>query len=101
MLHDCLWHGKAVVRGTTGVRPHSLTAFGTGGTATRPPTAEGVPRASGGTPGRRECFPAQSATGAGYTGCGATACVDEGAQRAPHSNGPCVGRGGMGRLAAD
>ena len=33
---------------------------------------------------RGECFPALGATGASCTGCGATAHVDEVAQRAPH-----------------
>ena len=67
------------------------------------PTAEGVPWADGGAPGRRVCFPALGATSAGCTGCGATARVDEGAQRAPHPNGLSVeegGGGGRGRLVA-
>ena len=62
----------------------------------RLPTAEGVPRAGGGAPGRKECFPALGATGAGCTGYGATARVDEGAQRAPHPNGLSVGAWGGG-----
>ena len=92
------WHGKAVVRGTTRVRPALLDCLRhrwcchTGWV--RLPTAEGVPRANGGAPGRRECFPAQGATGASCTGCGATARVDEGAQRAPHPNGLSVDWGG-------
>ena len=66
------------------------------------PTAEGVPRAGGGAPGRRVCFPALGAASAGCTGCGATARVDEGAQRAPHPNGLSFeeGGGGRGRLVA-
>ena len=36
------------------------------------------------------------ATSAGCTGCGATARVDEGAQRAPHPNGLSVEEGGGG-----
>ena len=60
------------------------------------PTAEGVPWAGGGALGRRECFPALGATYAGCTGCGATARVDEGAQRAPHPNGLSVEEGGGG-----
>ena len=68
------------------------------------PTAEGVPWADGGAPRRRVCFPALGATSAGCTGCGATARVDEGAQRAPHPNGLSVeeggGGGGRGRLVA-
>ena len=60
------------------------------------PTAEGGPWAGGGAPGRRECFPALGATGASCTGCGATAHVDEGAQRAPHPNGLSVGWVGGG-----
>ena len=60
------------------------------------PTAEGVPWAGGGAPGRRVCFPALGATSAGCTGCGATARVDEGAQRAPHPNGLSVEEGGGG-----
>ena len=51
------------------------------------PTACGIPRAGGGAPGHRECFPALGATGAS---CGATARVDEGAQSAPHLNGLSV-----------
>ena len=99
------WHGKAVVRGTTVVRPALLDCLRHRWCChagwVRLPTAEGVPCAGGGAPGRRECFPAQGATGASCTGCGATARVDEGAQRAPHPNGLSVGRGGRGRLAAD
>ena len=56
-----------------------------------------------GAPGHGECFPALGATGAGCTGCGATARVDEGAQRAPHPNGLSVeegGGGGRGRQVA-
>ena len=66
------------------------------------PTAEGVPRAGGGAPGRRVCFPALGAASAGCTGCGAAARVDEGAQRAPHPNGLSFeeGGGGRGRLVA-
>ena len=60
------------------------------------PTAEGVPWADGGAPGHRVCFPALGATSAGCTGCGATARVDEGAQRAPHPNGLSVEEGGGG-----
>ena len=92
------WHGKAVVCGTTGVRPALLDCLrhrwccGLGPA----PTAEGVPRAGGGAPGRRECFPALGATGAGCTGCGATARVDKGAQRAPHPNGLSVEEEGGG-----
>ena len=64
------------------------------------PTAEGVPWAGGGAPGRRVCFPALGATSAGCTGCGATARVDEGAQRAPHPNGLSLEGGGGGLLPA-
>ena len=96
------WHGKAVVRGTNGVRPALLDCLRRRWCChagwVRLPTAEGVPRAGGGAPGRKECFPALGATGAGCTGCGATARVDEGAQRAPHPNGLSVGRGGGGQL---
>ena len=92
------WHGKAVVRGTTGVRPALLDCLRHRWCChagwVRLPTAEGVPRAGGGAPGRKECFPALGATGAGCTGCGATARVDEGAQRAPHPNGTWEGGGG-------
>ena len=88
------WHGKAVVRGTTGVRPALLDCLRHRWCChagwVQLPTAEGVPRAGGGAPGRRECFPALGATGAGCTGCGATARVDEGAQRAPHPDGLSV-----------
>ena len=101
------WHGKAVVRGTTGVIPALLDCLWHRWCChagwVRLPTAEGVPRAGGGAPGRRECFPALGATGAGCTGCGATARVDEGAQRAPHPNGLSVeegGGGGRGRQVA-
>ena len=97
-------HGKAVVRGTIGVRPALLDCLRHRWCChagwVRLPTAEGVPQAGGGALRRRECFPAQGATGASCTGCGATARVDEGAQRAPHPNGLSVGRGGRGRLAA-
>ena len=44
---------------------------------------------------------AGGAIGAGCIGCGATARVDEDAQRAPHPNGLSVGRGDRGWLAAD
>ena len=98
------WHGKAVV-GTTGVRPALLDCLRHRWCChagwVRLPTAEGVPWAGGGAPGRRECFPALGATGASCTGCGATARVDEGAQRAPHPNGFSVepkGGGGGGLL---
>ena len=96
------WHGKAVVRGTTAVRPALLDCLRHGWCChagwVRLPTAEGVPRAGGGAPGRRECFPALGATGAGCTGCGTTARVDKGAQSAPHPNGLSVEeRGGGGR----
>ena len=64
------------------------------------PTAEGVPWADGGAPGHRVCFPALGATSAGCTGCGATARVDEGAQRAPHPNGLSVEEGGGGQGSA-
>ena len=65
---------------------HSLTAFGTGGAATW--AGSGSPRLrAGGAPGRRECFPALGATGASCTGCGATARVDEGVQRAEEGGG--------------
>ena len=95
------WQGMVVVRGTTGVRPALLDCLRhrwcCHAGLVRLPTAEGVPRAGGGAPGRRECFPAQGATGAGCTGCGATAHVDKGAQRAPHPNGlSVVARGGLG-----
>ena len=94
------WHGKVVVRGTTGVRPALLDCLRHRWCChagwVRLPTAEGVPRAGGGAPGRKECFPALGATGAGYTGCGATARVDDGAQRAPHPNGLSVEEGGGG-----
>ena len=99
------WHGKAVVRGTTGVRPALLDCLRhrwcCHAGRVRLPTAEGVPRAGGGAPGRKECFPALGATGAGCTGCGATARVDEGAQRAPHPNGLSVWGGGGGLPATD
>ena len=91
-----------MVRGTTGVRPALLDCLRHRWCChagwVRLPTAEGVPRAGGGAPGRKECFPALGATGAGCTGCGATARVDEGAQRAPHPNGLSVeeGSGGQG-----
>ena len=56
------WHGKAVVRGTTGVRPALLDCLRHRWCChvgwVWLPTAEGVPRAGGGAPGRRECFPA-------------------------------------------
>ena len=95
------WHRKAVVRGTTGVRPALLDCLRHRWCChagwVRLPMAEGVPRAGGGAPGRRECFPALGATGAGCTGCGATARVDEGAQRAPHPNGLSVVPGGGGQ----
>ena len=98
------WHGKAVVRGTTGVRPALLDCIRHRWCChagwVRLPTAEGVPRASGGAPGRRECFPALGATGAGCTGCGATARGDEGAQWAPHPNGLSVEEGGGGQGSA-
>ena len=59
------WHGKAVVRGTTGVRPALLDCLRHRWCChagwVRLPTAEGVPRAGGGAPRRRECFPAQGA----------------------------------------
>ena len=90
-----------------GSDPHSLTTFGTGHRWCSHvrwvwlPTAEGVPRAGGGALGRKECFLALGATGASYTGWGATARVAEGAKRAPHPNGLSIGKGGMGRLAAD
>ena len=78
------WHKKAVVRGTTRVKPTLLDCLRHRWCChagwIRLPTAEGVPRAGGGAPGRRECFPALGATGAGCTGCGATARVDEGAR---------------------
>ena len=78
------WHGKAVVRGTTGVRPALLDCLRHRWCChagwVRLPTAEGVPWASGGAPGRGECFPALGATGAGCTGCGTIARVDEGAR---------------------
>ena len=94
------WHRKAVVRGTTRVRPALLDCLRHRWCChagwVRLPTAEGVPWARGGTPGRRECFPAQGATGASCTGCGATARVDEGAQRAPHPNGLSIVVGGGG-----
>ena len=64
------------------------------------PTAEGVPWADGGAPGHSVCFPALGATSAGCTGCGATARVDEGAQRAPHPNGLSVEEGGGGQGSA-
>ena len=64
------------------------------------PTAEGVPWADGGAPGHGVCFPALGATSAGCTGCGATARVDEGAQRAPHPNGLSVEEGGGGQGSA-
>ena len=87
-----------MVRGTTGVRPALLDCLRHRWCChagwVRLPTAEGVPRAGGGAPGRKECFPALGATGAGCTGCGATARVDEGAQRAPHPNGLSVVQGG-------
>ena len=94
------WHGKAVVRGTARVRPALLDCLQHEWRChagwVRLPTAEGVPRAGGGALGRRECFPALGATGGGCTGCGATAHVDEGAQRAPHPNGlSVVAKGGL------
>ena len=90
------WHGMAVVRGTTGVRPELLDClrhawFCHEGRVGLP---EGVPRAGGGAPRRRECFPTQAAAGASCIGCGATVRVDEGAERAPHPNGLSVGLGG-------
>ena len=98
-------HGKAVVRGTIGVRPVLLDCprhrWCCHAGWVRLPAAEGVPRAGGGAPRRRECFPARGATGASCIGGGATARVDEGAQRAPHLNGLSVRRGGRGWLAAD
>ena len=88
-----------------GSDPHSLTALGTGGAATRAGSGSPRPRAyrgaGGGSPGRKECFPALGATGAGCTGCGATARVDEGAQRAPHPNGLSVVLGGGGGQSQD
>ena len=76
------WHGKVVVRGTTGVRPALLDCLRHRWCchAGWLPTAEGLPRAGGGAPGRRESFPALGATGAGCTGCGATTRIDEGAR---------------------
>ena len=80
---------------------HTPLPSGTGGAATwgwaRRPTAWGSP--GGGGPGRAVCFPALAPAGANCTGRGATARVDEGAQRAPHPNGlSVVGRGrGRGR----
>ena len=92
------WHGMVVVRGTTRVRPALLDCLRHRCCChagwVRLPTAEGVPRAGGGAPGRREWFPAMGATSAGCTSCGATARVDEGAQRAPHPNGLSVEEGG-------
>ena len=92
------WHGKAVVCGTTGVTPALLHCLRHRWCChagwVRLPTAEGVPRAGGGAPRRRECFPALGATGAGCTSCDATARVDEGAQRAPHPNGLSIEEGG-------
>ena len=46
------------------------------------PMAWGILRAGGGDPGRAECFPALGTTGANCTGCGATARLDKGAQKA-------------------
>ena len=90
-------HGKVVVCGTTGVRPTLLDCIQHRGCchvgSVWLPTAEGVPRAGGGAPGRSECFPALSASGASCTVCGATARVDQGAWRAPRPNGLSVGRG--------
>ena len=101
------WHGKAVVRGTTGVRLALLDCLRHRWCChvgwVWLPTAQGVPWAGGGAPGRRECFPALGATGAGCTGCtgcGATARVDEGAQRAPHPNGLAVEERGGGQGSA-
>ena len=74
-------HGKAVVRSTTGVRPALLDCLRHRGCCRMDwvwlPMACGAPRASGGAPGRRECFPAQGAAGASCTGCGATARVSQ------------------------
>ena len=93
-------HGKAVVRGTTGVRPALLECLWRRWCChvgwVWLPTAQGIPQAGGGAPGRTECFPALGAAGASCTSCGATARVDEGAQTAPHPNGLSVGRGGQG-----
>ena len=95
------WHGKAVVRGMTGVRPALLDCLWHRWCCHAGwvwlPTAEGIPREDGGAPVRRECFPALGATGASCTGCGATTRLDKGAQRAPHPNGLSVDiRGGWG-----
>ena len=85
------WHGKAVVRGATGVRPALLDCLRHRWCChvgwVWLPTTEGIPWAVGGAPGCRECFPALGATSASCTSCGATACVDEGAQRAPRPEG--------------
>ena len=87
-----------MIRGTTGVRPALLECLRQRWCChagwVRLPTAEGLPRAGGGAPGRRECFSALGATSAGCTGCGAIARVDEGARRAPHPNGLSAGEGG-------
>ena len=73
------WHGKAVVRGTTGLDPHSLTAFGTGRAATRagayPVQVEGQQGAKSASLPRVPPVLAALAM-AGY---GAIARVDEGA----------------------
>ena len=85
-----------------GSDPHSLTAFGTGGAAMWAGSGSPQPRAYPGQvegPQGAESASALGATGASCTGCGATARVDEGAQRAPHPNGLSVGRGGGGRDA--
>ena len=67
-------HGKAVVRGTTGVRPALLDCLRHRWCCLAGwvwlPTAEGVPWAGGGAPGRRECFPALGATVASWGGGG-------------------------------
>ena len=97
---NALRHGKAVVHGTTGVRLTLLDCLRHRWCChvgwVWLPSAERVPQAGGGAPGRRECFLALGATGASCTGCGATARVDEGAQRAPHPNGLSVDVGGGG-----
>ena len=74
--------------------PHSLTAIRHRWCCqvgwVRLPTAWGVLWAGGGAPGRTECCPALETASANCTGRGAAACVDQGAQRAPHSNGLSV-----------
>ena len=86
-----------------GSDPHSLTAFGTGGAATRAGSGSPRPRAY---PGQVEGHQGAESASLPWVppvlAALAAARVDEGAQRAPHPNGLSVeeGGGGRGRQAA-